>query len=97
MSSAIAEEHHVAGGVPLSADTDLNAVSADKEDVVNVDNDGAMVAAVIAMPDTTGGNDAREVKILQLLLSMQRTLISILLVSHVIAPRAGGTSSQLCY
>ncbi len=58
-SSAIAEEH-VAGGAPSSADADLDAVPADKEDVVDVDDDGAMVAVVIATPDTTGGDDVRE-------------------------------------
>ena len=63
LSSAIAEEH-VAGGVPTSADTDLGAIPADKEDVIDVDNDGAMVAAVIATPDITGGNDARETTVL---------------------------------
>ena len=70
------------GGVPSSADANLDAVSADKEDVINVDNDGAMVAAVIATPDTTGGKDAREVIVLALLLSTRRILISLLLVIH---------------
>ena len=59
LSSAIAEED-VARWVPSSADANLNALPADKENVVDADNDGAMVAAVIATPDTMGGNDARE-------------------------------------
>ncbi len=64
-SSAIAEEH-VAGGAPSSADADLDAVPTDKDDVINVDDDGAMVVVVIAMLDTTGGNDAREAIVLAL-------------------------------
>ncbi len=66
-SSAIAEED-VAGGVPSSVDVDLDAVPATKEDVVDVDDDGATVEAVIATPDTTGGNDEREAIVLALLL-----------------------------
>ena len=61
-------EEDVAGGVPLSAITDLDAIPANKEDIVNADDNGAMAAAAIVMPDTTGGNDAREVIILALLL-----------------------------
>jgi len=72
-SSAIAEED-VEGGVPSSVDADLNAVPANKEDVIDTDDDGAMVAAVIAMPDTTGGNDMREAIVLALLLSTRRAL-----------------------
>jgi hypothetical protein len=71
LSSAIAEEH-IAGGVPLSIYADLDAVSTDKEDVVDIEDDGAMVAGVIATPDTTGGNGAREVNVLALLLSTRR-------------------------
>ena len=82
LSSTIVEEH-VAGGVPSSADANLDAVPTDKEDVVDVDNDGAMVAAVIATPDTTGGNDAREVIVLALLSSMQRALTVISLVMNL--------------
>ena len=80
-SSAIVEKH-VTGGVPSPANANLDAIPADKEDVINVDDDGAMVVAVIAMPDTTGGNDARDVIVLALLLLTRRTLISILLVIH---------------
>jgi hypothetical protein len=78
-SSAITEEH-VVGGVPSSADADLDAIPTDKEDVIDIDNNGAMVAAVIATPDTAGGNNAKEAIVLSLLSSMRRTLISILLV-----------------
>ena len=81
-SSAIAEEH-VAGGAPSSADANLDAVPTDKEDVVDVDNVRVMVAAVIATPDTTGGNDAREVIVLALLSSMQRALTVISLVMNL--------------
>ncbi len=63
--SAIAEEH-VAGGVLSTADADLNTVPADKEDFVDVGDNGAMVAAVIATPDTTGGDDTREAIVLAL-------------------------------
>ena len=65
-------EEDVAGGVPLSDDTDLNAVPTNKEDVVDVDDNGAMVAAVIATPDTMGGNNPREAIILALSSSTQR-------------------------
>ena len=75
-------EEHVAGGAPSSANANLDAVPADKEDVVDVDDDGAMVAAVIATPDTTGGDDTREAIVLALSSLRQRTLISILLVIH---------------
>ncbi len=68
LSSAIAEEH-IAGRVPLSVDADLDAVPTDKEDVVNVDDNRAMVVAVIATPDTTGGDNAREAVVFELLLS----------------------------
>jgi len=64
-SSAIAEED-AAGGVPSSVEADLDAVPANKEDIVDADNDGAMVAAVIATLDTTGGDDAREAILLAL-------------------------------
>ena len=80
-SSAIPEED-VPGGVPSSADTNLDAVPADKEDVVDTDNDGVMVASVIATPDTTGGEDAREAIVLTLSLSMRRALIVISLVMN---------------
>ena len=63
LSSAIAEED-VTRGVPPSAGADLDAVPADKEDVVNADNDGVMVAAVIAMLDTMGDDDAGEAIVL---------------------------------
>ena len=81
LSSTIAEED-VAGGVLLFADADLDAVPADKEDIVNADNNGAMVAAVIAMPDTTGGDGARMAIALELLSSTQRALIVISLVMN---------------
>ena len=64
--SAIPEED-IAGGVLSSADTDLDTVPADNEDVVDVDDNGAMVATVIAMPDTMGGDKATEAIILALL------------------------------
>ena len=51
LSSAIPEED-VAGGVSSSADANLNAVLANKEDIVDVDDNGAMAAVVIATPDT---------------------------------------------
>ena len=82
-SSAIAEEH-VARGVPSSAGANLDTVPTDKEDVVDVDDDGAMVAAVIATPNTTRGDNAREAIVLALSSSTRRTLISILLVIHYI-------------
>ena len=59
-------EEHIAGGAPSSADANLDAVPADKEKVVHIDNGGAMVAVVIATPDTTGGDDAREAIVLAL-------------------------------
>jgi hypothetical protein len=70
-SSAIAEEdviveEDVAGGVPSSVDADLDAVPATKEDVVDADDVGATVEEVIATPDTTGGDDAREAIVLAL-------------------------------
>ncbi len=76
LSFAIAEED-IAGGVLLSVGANLDAIPADKEDVVDTDNNGAMVAAVIAMMDTTGGNDAREAFVLALSLSTRRALILI--------------------
>ena len=66
--SAIVEEH-ISGGALSSADANLNAVPTDKEDVVNVDDNEAMVAVVIATPDTTGDNNAREAIVLALLSS----------------------------
>jgi len=66
-------EEDVAGGVPSSVDADLDAVPATKaspatkEDVVDAEDDGATVAEVIATPDTTGGDDAREAIVLALL------------------------------
>ena len=80
-SSAIAEGD-VAGGVPSSVDADLNAVPANKEDVFDADDDGAMVAPVIATPDTMGGDDAREAIVLALSLSTRHALIVILLVMN---------------
>ncbi len=73
-SSAIAEVD-VVGGVTSSVDANLDAVPATKEDVVDADDDGATVAAVIATPDTTGGDDAREAIVLALSLSTRRALI----------------------
>ena len=81
LSSAIAEED-VTRGVPPSAGADLDAVPADKEDVVNADNDGVMVAAVIAMLDTMGDDDAGEAIVLALLSSTRRALIVISLVMN---------------
>ncbi len=75
-------EEHVAGGAPSSADADLDAVPADKEDVINIDDDGAMVAAVIATPDTMGGNDTREAIILALSSSTGHALTVISLVMN---------------
>jgi len=79
-SSAIAEED-VAGGVPSSVDVDLDAVPATKEDVVDADDNGATVAAVIATvaaviatPDTTGDDDSREAIVLALSSSTRRAL-----------------------
>ena len=66
-SSAIAEVD-VVGGVTSSVDANLDAVPATKEDGVDVDDNGATVVAVIATPDTTGGNDEREAIVLALLL-----------------------------
>ena len=80
-SSAIAEED-VAGVVPSSVDADLDAVPATKEDVVDADDDGAMVAAVIPTPDTTGGDDAREAIVLALSSSTRRALIVLSLVMN---------------
>ncbi len=75
-------EEHVAGGAPSSADANLDAVPADKENVIDIDNDGAMVAAVIATPDTTGGDDAREAIVLALSSSTRRALTVISLVMN---------------
>ena len=80
-SSAIAEED-VAGGVPSSVDADLDAVPATKEDVVDADDDGATVAEVIATPDTTGGDDAREAIVLALSSSTRRALMVVSLVMN---------------
>ena len=74
-SSAIAEVD-VVGGVTSSVDDDLDVVPATKEDVVDADDDGATVAAVIATPDTTGGDDASEVIVLALS-SLTRHALSI--------------------
>ena len=73
-SSAIAEVD-VVGGVTLSVDADLDVVPANKEDVVDADVNGATVAAVIATPDTTGGDDAREAIVLALSSSTRHALI----------------------
>ena len=64
------------GRLTSSVDADLDVVPATKEDVVDVDDDGATVAAVIATPDTTGGDDAREAIVLALL-SLTRHALSI--------------------
>ncbi len=63
------------GGVTSSVDADLDVVPATKEDVVDAEDDGATVAAVIATPDTTGGDDTREAIVLALSLSTRRALI----------------------
>jgi len=68
--------------VSSSVDAELDTVPANKEDVVDADGDGAMVAAVIATPDTTGGEDAREAIVLALLSSTQCALIVISLVMN---------------
>jgi hypothetical protein len=81
LSTIIAEEN-IAGGVLLSTDANLGAIPFDKEDVNNVDNNGVMVAAVIATPDTMGGNVARDAIVLALSSLTRRTLISILLVMY---------------
>ncbi len=80
-SSAFMEEDF-AGGVPSSVDAELDAVPANKEDVVDADDDGATVAAVIATLDTTGGDGARKAIILALSSSMRRALIVISLVMN---------------
>jgi hypothetical protein len=80
-SSAIAEED-VPGGVPLSVDADLDAVPATKEDVVYADDDRATVAAVVATPDTTDGDDAREVIVTALSSSTRCALIVLSLVMN---------------
>ncbi len=80
-SSPIAEED-VAGGVPSSVDANLDAVPATKEDIVYADEDGAMVAEVIAKPETTGGDNAREAIVLALSSSMPRALIVLSLVMN---------------
>jgi len=81
-SSAIAEED-VAGRVPSSIDTDLDVVPATKEDVVDADNGGATVVAVIATPDTMVGDDAREAIVLALSSSTRCTLIVLSLVMNL--------------
>ena len=80
-SSAIAEVD-VVGGVTSSVDADLDVVPATKEDVVDADDDGATVAAVIATPDTTGGDDAREAIVLALSSSTRHALIVLSLVMN---------------
>jgi hypothetical protein len=65
-SSSAIMKVDVVGGVTSSVDADLDVVPATKEDVVDADDDGATVAAVIAMPDTTGGDDASEAIVLAL-------------------------------
>ena len=82
-SSAIAEED-VPGGVPSSIDADLDAVPATKEDVVDADDDRAMVAAVIATTDTTGGDDAREAIVPALSSSTRCALIVLSLVMNTL-------------
>ncbi len=68
--------------VPSSVDADLDAVPATKEDVVNADDDGATVAAVIATPDTTSGDDAREAIVLALSSWTRRALINSIITSN---------------
>ncbi len=80
-SSAIAEED-IVRGVPSSVDADLDAVPATKEDVVDADDDGATVAEVIATPDTTGVDDAREAIVLALSSSTRRALINSIITSN---------------
>jgi hypothetical protein len=76
-------EVDVVGGVTSSVDADLDVVPATKEDVVDADDDGATVAAVIATPDTTGGDDlVREVIVLELSLSTRYALIVLSLVMN---------------
>ena len=70
--------------MPSSVDANLDAVPANKEDVVDADNDGATVAVVIATPDTTGGDDAREAIVLALTLSTQRALTVISIVMNTV-------------
>jgi hypothetical protein len=79
--SAIAEVD-VVGGVTSSVDADLDIVPATKEDVVDADDDGATVAAVIATPDTTGGDDVREVIVLALSSSTRHALLVLSLVMN---------------
>ena len=67
----------------MSADANLDAVPANKKNVVNADDDGAMAAAVIATSDTMGDKDTREVIVLALLSLTGLTLISILLVINI--------------
>ena len=55
---------------------------ATKEDVVDAEDDGATVAEVIATPDTTGGDDAREAIVLALSSSTRRALIVLSLVMN---------------
>ncbi len=82
-SSSAITEVDVVGGVTSSVDADLDVVPATKEDIVDADDDGAMVAAVIATPDTTGGDDlAREVIVLELLSSTRYALIVLSLVMN---------------
>ncbi len=66
----------------MFADANLNAVPADKEDFVEIDDDGAMVVAVIATPDTTGGDNTREAIVVALSSSTQRALTVISLVMN---------------
>jgi hypothetical protein len=80
-SSAIAEVD-VVGGLTSSVDADLDVVPATKEDVVDADDDGATVAAVIATPDTTGGDDAREAIVLALSSSTRHAFIILSLLMN---------------
>jgi hypothetical protein len=72
----------VVGGVTSSADADLDVVPATKEDVVDADDDGATVAAVIATPDTTGGDNAREAIVLALSSLTRHALIVLSLLMN---------------
>ena len=80
MLSAIMEED-ITRGEPLSTNADLDAVPANKEDVVDADNNGAMVVVVIATPDTMGGNNAREVIVLHVVV-VNVMCININITSH---------------
>ena len=81
LSTIIAEEN-IAGGVLLSTDANLGAIPFDKEDVNNVDNNGVMVAAVIATPDTMGDKSRKGCNRPCIVL-IDATYININITSHV--------------